>query len=80
MSEQEKVRYYDLAIIGSGPAGEKAAMQASKFRKKVVLIEKDPDHIGGSSLHTGTIPSKSLRETVVHLELLRRRTALMVTL
>ncbi len=70
----EKIHHYDIVIIGSGPAGEKAAMQASKLRKKVVLIEKDPVHIGGSSLHTGTIPSKSLRETVVNLELLRRRT------
>lgn len=69
----EKIRKYDIAVIGSGPAGEKAAMQASKLRKKVVLIEKDPEHIGGSSLHTGTIPSKSLRETVVYLELLRKR-------
>lgn len=69
----KKVQNYDIAIIGSGPAGEKAAMQASKLRKKVVLIEKNSKHIGGSSLHTGTIPSKSLRETVVHLELLRKR-------
>ncbi len=69
----EKIKHYDIAIIGSGPAGEKAAMQASKLRKKVILIEKDPVHIGGSSLHTGTIPSKSLRETVVYLELLRKR-------
>ncbi|MBF0276401.1 MAG: FAD-dependent oxidoreductase [SAR324 cluster bacterium] len=69
----KKIKHFDIAVIGSGPAGEKAAMQASKLRKSVILIEKDPVHIGGSSLHTGTIPSKSLRETVVYLELLRKR-------
>lgn len=68
-----KIKKVDIVIIGSGPAGEKAAMQASKLRKSVVLIEKNPKHIGGSSLHTGTIPSKSLRETVVHLEMIRNR-------
>ncbi|MGK0291473.1 MAG: NAD(P) transhydrogenase [bacterium] len=62
---------YDLAVIGSGPAGEKAVMQAAKLGKKAVLIEKEPK-IGGASLHTGTIPSKSLRETMVNLELLQR--------
>lgn len=65
-------RPYDIAVIGSGPAGEKAAMQAAKLRKRVVLVEKS-SRIGGSCLHTGTIPSKSLRETVVLLDLLRRR-------
>lgn len=69
----ERRKKYDIVVIGSGPAGEKAAMQASKLRKRVVLIEKNSEHIGGSSLHTGTIPSKSLRETVVYLELLRKR-------
>ena len=65
--------YYDIVILGSGPAGEKAAMQASKLRKKVLLIEKDPQKIGGSCLHTGTIPSKSLWETVVSLQQARRQ-------
>ncbi len=65
--------HYDMVILGSGPAGEKAAMQASKLRKKVLLIEKDPKNIGGSCLHTGTIPSKSLWETVVSLQHLDRQ-------
>jgi NAD(P) transhydrogenase len=69
----QETKYFDLAIIGSGPAGEKAAMQASKLKKKVFMIDKY-GHLGGASLHTGTIPSKSLRETVVNLEMLRRRT------
>src|SRR6056300_757683 len=69
----QEIRHYDIAIIGSGPAGEKAAIQASKLKKRVYLIDKR-EKLGGASLHTGTIPSKSLRETVVNLELLRRRT------
>ena len=56
----------DLVVIGSGPAGQKAAMQAAKLGKKVIVIEKDP-HIGGSSLNYGTIPSKSLREAIIDL-------------
>ncbi len=48
-------------------------MQASKLKKQVALIEKQP-RLGGASLHTGTVPSKSLRETVIHLALLRQQT------
>jgi NAD(P) transhydrogenase len=57
--------FFDIAIIGSGPAGQKAAIQAAKLNKKVVIIEKDL--IGGGSLHTGTMPSKSLREAILDL-------------
>lgn len=56
----------DLVVIGSGPAGQKAAMQAAKLGKKVIVIEKD-SHIGGASLNYGTIPSKSLREAIIDL-------------
>lgn len=56
----------DLAIIGSGPAGQKAAIQAAKLGKKVVVIERDPGP-GGACLYTGTIPSKTFREAVVDL-------------
>jgi NAD(P) transhydrogenase len=69
----QETHHYDIIVIGSGPAGEKAAMQASKLKKRVALIEKSP-RLGGASLHTGTIPSKSLRETVMHLALLRQQT------
>ena len=69
----QEIHHYDIVVIGSGPAGEKAALQASKLKKQVALIEKSP-HLGGASLHTGTIPSKSLRETVMHLALLRQQT------
>ena len=55
----------DLVVIGSGPAGQKAAIQAAKLGKSVIVIEKDT--IGGSSLNSGTIPSKSLREAILDL-------------
>ncbi|MEK7339393.1 MAG: Si-specific NAD(P)(+) transhydrogenase [Candidatus Rhabdochlamydia sp.] len=58
--------YADFVVIGSGPAGQKAAIQASKMGKKVVVIEKDPV-LGGASLNSGTIPSKSLREAILDL-------------
>jgi NAD(P) transhydrogenase len=57
---------YDLIVIGSGPAGQKAAIQAAKLGKKVAIIEHKTA-VGGVSLHTGTIPSKTLRESVLHL-------------
>lgn len=56
----------DFAVIGSGPAGQKAAIQAAKLGKSVVIIEKDP-FPGGNSLNSGTIPSKSLREAIIDL-------------
>lgn len=56
----------DLIVIGSGPAGQKAAIQAAKLGKNVVMIEKDPDP-GGKCLYSGTIPSKTFRESVMTL-------------
>ena len=56
----------DVVVIGSGPAGQKAAIQSRKLGKKVVLIEKECDP-GGACLYSGTIPSKSFREAVVDL-------------
>jgi NAD(P) transhydrogenase len=55
------VETFDVAVIGSGPAGQKAAIQAAKAGKRVAVIERDRQ-VGGSCVHTGTIPSKSLRE------------------
>ena len=55
---------YDLAIIGSGPAGVSAAVQAAKLRKRVCVIERDCERIGGTWIQTGTLPSKTLREVL----------------
>lgn len=57
---------YDLIVIGSGPAGQRAAIQAAKSGKRVALIEKQQE-IGGVCINTGTIPSKTMREAVLHL-------------
>ena len=63
---------YDLLVIGSGPAGQKAAIQAAKLNKRVALIERKAA-LGGVCINTGTIPSKTLREAVVHLSGYRER-------
>jgi NAD(P) transhydrogenase len=56
----------DYVVVGSGPAGQKAAIQAAKLGKDVIVVEKDV-HLGGASLNSGTIPSKSLREAILDL-------------
>jgi NAD(P) transhydrogenase len=63
---------WDVVVIGSGPAGQKAAVQAVKAGKKVCLIEREIG-VGGACVHRGTIPSKTLRETALHLTELRNR-------
>ena len=57
---------YDLLVIGSGPAGQRAAIQGAKSGKKVGLIERR-EVVGGVCINTGTIPSKTIREAVLHL-------------
>jgi NAD(P) transhydrogenase len=57
---------YDLIVIGSGPAGQRAAIQGAKLGKRVALVEK-LEVVGGACINTGTIPSKSMREAVMHL-------------
>jgi NAD(P) transhydrogenase len=64
---------YDLVVIGSGPAGQKGAICAAKLRKKVAIIDRKKT-IGGVCVHTGTIPSKTLREAVLYLSGFRQRT------
>ncbi len=64
---------YDLVVIGSGPGGQRAAVQAAKLQKKVAIVEKRRD-LGGVCINTGTIPSKTLREAVIDLSGLRQRT------
>ena len=57
---------YDLIVIGSGPAGQRAAIQGAKSGKKVALVERR-EVVGGACINTGTIPSKTMREAVLHL-------------
>jgi len=57
---------FDFLVIGSGPAGQKAAIQAAKLGKKVAIVDRRAD-VGGVCLHTGTVPSKTLREAVLYL-------------
>ena len=64
---------YDLLVIGSGPAGQRAGIQAAKLDKRVAIIERK-SVIGGVWLNLGTIPSKTLRESVLFVELMHSRT------
>jgi len=66
LQEHFNMRQYDIAVIGTGPAGQKAAIQSAKLGKKVVVIEK-ASVVGGAQINTGTIPSKALREAALHL-------------
>ncbi len=66
------MRTFDIAVIGTGPAGHHAAIQAAKLGKRVVAIECD-DAIGGVCMNLGTIPSKTLREAVLYLTGFRQR-------
>jgi len=63
---------YDLIVIGSGPAGEKGALTAAFFGKRVILVERNP-LLGGAVANTGTLPSKTLRETALALSGFRAR-------
>lgn len=66
------VEHYDLIVIGSGPAGEKGAAQAAYFGKRVAIIEKERA-LGGAAANTGTLPSKTLRESALYLSGHRHR-------
>lgn len=63
---------FDLLVIGSGPAGQRAAVQAAKLGKRVIMVEHK-GVVGGVCVNTGTIPSKTLREAVLHLSGFRER-------
>lgn len=67
-------RRFDMVVIGSGPAGQNAAVQAAKAGRTVAIVEEGAA-LGGACLHRGTIPSKTLRESAVALGALRRRSA-----
>jgi NAD(P) transhydrogenase len=64
--------HYDLCVIGAGPAGEKGAAQAAYFGKRVLVIEGERAP-GGAAVHTGTLPSKTLRESALYLSGYRAR-------
>ncbi len=63
---------FDLLVVGSGPAGRRGAIQAAKLGRKVLVVEQGK-RVGGVSVHTGTIPSKTLRETALNLSGWRER-------
>src|SRR6476646_671534 len=64
--------HFEMVVIGSGPSGRRAAIQSAKLGKSVVVVDKGR-RLGGVSVHTGTIPSKTLRETVLNLSGWRER-------
>ncbi len=64
MTESRPSSSYDLCVIGSGPAGQRAAIQAAKCDKKVIVVER-AEVVGGAAINTGTIPSKALREGIL---------------
>jgi NAD(P) transhydrogenase len=66
------MNHYDMLVIGSGPSGRRAAVQSAKLGKSVLVVDKGR-RLGGVSVHTGTIPSKTLRETVLNLSGWRER-------
>ena len=66
MADAESAFDFDLIVIGSGPGGQRAAIQAAKLQKRVAVIERS-EVVGGSSINIGTIPSKTLREAVLYL-------------
>jgi NAD(P) transhydrogenase len=63
---------YDMIVIGCGPAGQRAAIQAAKLRKRVAIVDRR-EVVGGVCVNTGTIPSKSFKEAVVYLSGIRQR-------
>jgi NAD(P) transhydrogenase len=70
--DESSMKHYDLIVIGGGPAGEKGAAQAAYFGKKVALIEESTQ-LGGACINTGTLPSKTLRESALYFSGLRQR-------
>src|SRR6266699_3046898 len=70
--EARESAVYDLVVIGSGPAGQKGAIAAAKLGKRVAIVDRK-EMVGGVCIHTGTIPSKTLREGILYLSGFRER-------
>ncbi len=68
----DAAKQFDLVVIGSGPGGHRAAIQAAKLGKRVAVVERKKD-VGGVCIASGTIPSKTFRETILHLSGYRER-------
>jgi len=68
------MEYYDVVVIGSGPSGQKAAIQGAKLGQRVLVIEQDV-RVGGACVHYGTIPSKTLRESAQSIVSFKQRCA-----
>lgn len=64
---------YDLVVIGTGPSGQKGAIAAAKLGKKVAIVERKNEKVGGVCLHTGTVPSKTIREAILFLTGFRQK-------
>ena len=71
--------HFDVVVLGSGPAGHKAAVQAAKIGKRVLIIDREPT-AGGECVQRGTIPSKTLRESAAYMAGLRARSEDMLEL
>ena len=71
-TNREMAERYNLVVIGSGPAGQKAAIQAAKLGKRVAIVDRR-QMLGGVCVHTGTIPSKTMREAILYLSGFRQR-------
>lgn len=69
---KNKAEKYDLIVIGGGPAGEKGASKAAYYGKRVALVEREP-YLGGAGINTGTVPSKTLRESALYYSGLQQR-------
>ncbi|MBW8769503.1 MAG: Si-specific NAD(P)(+) transhydrogenase [Gemmatimonadetes bacterium] len=72
MTESADSEHFDLVVIGAGPAGEKGAAQAAYFGKRVCIVERAPKP-GGAMVNTGTVPSRTLRETATYFSGFRQR-------
>ncbi|OUR86984.1 NAD(P)(+) transhydrogenase, partial [Methylophaga sp. 42_8_T64] len=69
------IQEFDVVVIGSGPAGQKSAIQSAKAGQRVAIIERD-NLFGGACVHRGTIPSKTLRENALRVKHMRQNAAL----